>query len=355
MAGFSLGIAEHDRILPYTDKIQPGDILIGLPSSGVHSNGFSLVHAVMKLAGATFEDKAPFSSLTFGEEFLKPTKIYVKALTPLILKGLIKAMAHITGGGLTENIPRVLRKDLAVQLNADNFTIPPVFAWLSQEGNVKPEEMQRTYNCGLGMILFVDPKNEQKVMELIQYSERATKVGIVKKRDSASSPQVIVDNFEKCLENAKKVISAPRKRVAVLISGSGTNLQALIDASRDSSQALNSDIVLVISNKAGVKGIERAQKAGIPSMIINHKDFKSREDFDAEMSKHLVQVKVDIICLAGFMRVLSSPFAKQWRGKLLNIHPSLLPKHPGLHVQKKALEAGDKESGCTVHYVDEVG
>ncbi|XP_065358173.1 trifunctional purine biosynthetic protein adenosine-3 [Calliphora vicina] len=353
LAGFSLGIAEYARILPHTDKIQPGDVLIGLPSSGVHSNGFSLVHAVMKLAGVTFDDIAPFSGSTFGEEFLRPTKIYVKALQPLIEQGLVKAMAHITGGGLTENIPRVLRKELAVQLNAEDFVIPPVFAWLAQEGNVKPAEMQRTYNCGLGMILVVDPKYEQQVLELVQFTERASKVGVVKQRQSLTAPQVIVDNFEKCLEKTKRAINTPRKRVAVLISGSGTNLQALINASKDSSQYLNSDIVLVISNKANVKGVERAQNAGIPTVVINHKDFKSREDFDAEMSKHLLQAKVDVVCLAGFMRVLSEPFVKQWKGKLLNIHPSLLPKHPGLHVQKKALEAGDKESGCTVHFVDE--
>uniref|UniRef100_A0A1I8QFD9 Trifunctional purine biosynthetic protein adenosine-3 n=1 Tax=Stomoxys calcitrans TaxID=35570 RepID=A0A1I8QFD9_STOCA len=353
LAGFSTGIAEYERILPYTDQIQPGDVLIGLPSSGVHSNGFSLVHAVMKMAGVGFEDHTPFSNLTFGEEFLRPTRIYVKALMTLIQQGLVKAMAHITGGGLTENIPRVLRKDLAVQLNAQNFNIPPVFAWLAKEGNVRPEEMQRTYNCGLGMILVVDPKNERKVMELVQYTERATKVGVVKQRDTPKSPQVIVDNFEKCLDRTKKVIYEPRKRVAVLISGSGTNLQALIEATRDSSQGLHSDIVLVISNKPGVKGIERAREAEIPCIVVNHKDFHTREDFDAEMTKHLLQMNVDIVCLAGFMRVLSDPFVKQWRGKLLNIHPSLLPKHPGLHVQRKAIEAGDQESGCTVHYVDE--
>ncbi|XP_075149469.1 trifunctional purine biosynthetic protein adenosine-3 Gart [Haematobia irritans] len=353
LAGFSLGIAEHDRILPLTDQIQPGDVLIGLPSSGVHSNGFSLVHAVMKLAGVSFEDKTPFSNLTFGEELLRPTRIYVKALIPLIEQGLVKAMAHITGGGLTENIPRVLRKDLAVQLNADNFNIPPIFAWLAKEGNVKPEEMKRTYNCGLGMVLVVDPKNEKKVMELIQYTERASKVGVVKRRDSPKSPQVIVDNFEKCLDRTKKVIYEPRKRVAVLISGSGTNLQALIEATKDTSQGLHSDIVLVISNKPGVKGVDRAKDAGIPCIIVNHKDYQTREDFDAEMSKHLQEMKVDIICLAGFMRVLSDSFVKQWKGKLLNIHPSLLPKHPGLNVQRKAIEAGDQESGCTVHYVDE--
>lgn len=354
LAGFSLGIAENSRTLPKTADIQPGDVLIGLPSSGVHSNGFSLVHAVMKVAGVGFSDKAPYSNATFGEEFLKPTKIYVKALAPILRQGLIKAMAHITGGGLTENIPRVLRKDLAVHLNADNFTIPPVFAWLAMKGNITSAEMQRTYNCGLGMVLVVDPKYECQVMEQLQYSERASKIGYVTRRETANSPQVVVENFTQNLTRIQKVINTPRKRVAVLISGSGTNLQALINASRDTSQCLHSDIVLVISNKADVMGLERAKTAGIPTVVISHKDFTSRDEFDAEMTKHLQKAKADFVCLAGFMRLLSEPFVKQWKGKLLNIHPSLLPKHPGMHVQKKAIDAGDKESGCTVHFVDEV-
>uniref|UniRef100_A0A1A9VZQ2 Trifunctional purine biosynthetic protein adenosine-3 n=1 Tax=Glossina brevipalpis TaxID=37001 RepID=A0A1A9VZQ2_9MUSC len=353
LAGFSLGIAENSRTLPKMDEIQPGDVLIGLPSSGVHSNGFSLVHAVMKVAGVTFADKAYFSNATFGEEFLRPTKIYVKALAPLLHQGLIKAMAHITGGGLTENIPRVLRKDLAVHLNASNVTIPPVFAWLALKGNITSAEMQRTYNCGLGMVLIVDPKYEQQVMEQLQYSERASKIGCVKRRETPNAPQVVVENFTQNLTRIQRVINTPRKRVAVLISGSGTNLQALINASRDTSQCLHSDIVLVISNKSDVMGVERAKLAGIPTVVISHKDFTSRDAFDAEMTKHLQKAEVDFVCLAGFMRVLSESFVKQWRGKLLNIHPSLLPKHPGLHVQKKALDAGDKESGCTVHFVDE--
>lgn len=354
LAGFSLGIAERQRILPKTDDIRPGDVLIGLPSSGVHSNGFSLVHAVMKLAGVSFDDRAPFSGSSFAEEFLKPTKIYVKALAPLVQRGLIKAMAHITGGGLTENIPRVLRKDLAVRLDAKQFVIPPIFGWLAQEGNVKPSEMQRTYNCGLGMILVIDPKHEKTIMEMIQYPERASRVGQVIQRASSEASQVIVDNFENCLNRVQQIIRSPRKRVAVLISGSGTNLQALINASRDSAQCLHSDIVLVISNKADVMGVERAKKAGIKTVIVNHKDFKAREDFDTEMSKHLNTHRVDIVCLAGFMRVLSEGFVKEWRGRLINIHPSLLPKHPGLDVQQKALDAGDRESGCTVHFVDAV-
>ncbi|XP_067621275.1 trifunctional purine biosynthetic protein adenosine-3 [Eurosta solidaginis] len=353
LAGFSLGITEYNRLLPRTDDISEGDVLIGLPSSGVHSNGFSLVHTIMKRAGVTFQDKAPFSNRTFGEEFLTPTRIYVKALLPLIQQGHIKALAHITGGGLTENIPRVLQKNISVQLDATAWNIPPVFGWLAEQGNVTPAEMQRTYNCGLGIILVIAPEHEHTILADLEYSERATRVGVVYKRSNPDEPQVVVKNFKRCLQSVQQLQSKPRKRVAVLISGNGSNLQALIDACRDTSQGVHADVVLVISNKPDVMGIERAQKVGIPAFVVSHKLYAKREDFDAEVSRILMEYKVDLVCLAGFMRILSEKFVRQWKGRLVNIHPSLLPKHPGLKVQRKALEAGDKESGCTVHFVDE--
>ncbi|EDW51949.1 trifunctional purine biosynthetic protein adenosine-3 [Drosophila sechellia] len=355
LAGFALGIAEHSGILPLLDELQPGDVLIGLPSSGVHSNGFSLVHAVLKRVGLGLHDKAPFSQKTLGEELLVPTKIYVQALSTLISRGNhgIKALAHITGGGLSENIPRVLRKDLAVRLDANKFQLPPVFAWLAAAGNISSTELQRTYNCGLGMVLVVAPTEVENVLKELFYPQRAAVVGEVVARKDPKKPQVVVQNFEASLTRTQKMLSQRRKRVAVLISGTGSNLQALIDATRDSAQGIHADVVLVISNKPGVLGLQRATQAGIPSLVISHKDFASREVYDAELTRNLKAARVDLICLAGFMRVLSAPFVREWRGRLVNIHPSLLPKYPGLHVQKQALEAGEKESGCTVHFVDE--
>lgn len=354
LAGFALGIAERAGILPRLDEIQPGDVLIGLPSSGVHSNGFSLVHAVLRRVGLGFEDPAPFSDRTLGEELLVPTKIYVKSLAPLLATGHgIKALAHITGGGLTENIPRVLRPDLAVRLNAQQFHLPPVFAWLAAAGNITPDELQRTYNCGLGLILVVSPEHVEHVLQELRYTQRAAVVGEVVRRKDAKKPQVQLLHFEESLARSKQLLQLPRRRLAVLISGNGSNLQALIDASRDSSQALHAEIVLVISNKPDVLGLKRAAAAGIPSLVISHRDFAKREDYDAELTRHLDAARVDLVCLAGFMRVLSVPFVQHWRGRLINIHPSLLPKYPGLHVQQQALDAGDKISGCTVHFVDE--
>ena len=139
-----------------------------------------------------------------------------------------------------------------------------------------------------------------------------------------------------------------RARTAVLISGRGSNLQALIDASAD--PKFPAQIVLVISNIEGVYGLDRAQRAGIATAVISHKGL-SREAFDAKLDAALEAADVRLVCLAGFMRILSDGFARKWAGRLLNIHPSLLPAFRGVHVHEQALAAGVKFSGCTVHFV----
>lgn len=254
---------------------------------------------------------------------------------------------------MLENIPRVLTSNLGIHLDASKYIIPPVFGWLSATGNVESLEMQRTFNCGIGVVLVIDPKYESLIMDALKFSHRASKIGNVVKL-APGAPQVVVQRFDESLKKVQRNIAERRKKVGVLISGSGTNLQAIIDASLDSTRGLNSEVVVVISNKPNVLGLDRAHKAGISNFSISHKEYSSREAFDEEISKKLDEYKVDIVCLAGFMRVLSVQFVQKWKGKLINIHPSLLPKHPGLHVQKKAIDAGDLESGCTVHFVDEV-
>jgi len=139
------------------------------------------------------------------------------------------------------------------------------------------------------------------------------------------------------------------KRIAVLISGSGSNLQALIDHQQTHSDLYQ--IVLVISNKADAYGLQRAEKAGIEHTVIDHKQFADRESFDAELQSALDQCQVDLVVLAGFMRILTERFTRHFLGRMLNIHPSLLPKYPGLHTHQRALDAGDKEHGLSVHFV----
>ena len=140
-----------------------------------------------------------------------------------------------------------------------------------------------------------------------------------------------------------------RRRVAVLISGRGSNLQALLKAAVD--QSYPAEIALVISNRADAQGLLRAQEYNVPTLVIDHKGFATREDFDAAVTKELRRAQIDLICLAGFMRVLSAGFIADWPDQILNIHPSLLPAFRGLNVQAQALAAGVKLSGCTVHIV----
>ena len=138
-------------------------------------------------------------------------------------------------------------------------------------------------------------------------------------------------------------------KIGVLISGYGSNLQALIDTCQTSN--FPAEISLVLSNVPGVKGLERASKAGIPTATIDHKQFKRRQDFDAEMSKVLEEDNVEFVFLAGFMRLLSDPFVERWYDRLINIHPSLLPSFKGLNVHERVLQEGARFSGCTVHFV----
>jgi phosphoribosylglycinamide formyltransferase-1 len=135
----------------------------------------------------------------------------------------------------------------------------------------------------------------------------------------------------------------------VLISGRGSNLQALLDACAE--PGFPAEIVLVISNIAGAYGLERAKLAGVPSLVIDHKAYPTREAFDADMDKAIRAAGAELICLAGFMRLLSQGFSEAWNGKMINVHPALLPSFKGLHTHRKALDAGVKLHGCTVHFV----
>lgn len=145
------------------------------------------------------------------------------------------------------------------------------------------------------------------------------------------------------------VAEKSKLKVGVLVSGRGSNLQALIDACAE--PGFPAKIVHVLSNVAGAYALERAEKAGISTSVLNHKQFASREDFDAEMSRQLKLLGVEFICLAGFMRVLSEQFVSTWSDRMINIHPSLLPSFKGLHTHERALEAGVKLHGCSVHFV----
>jgi phosphoribosylglycinamide formyltransferase 1 len=138
-------------------------------------------------------------------------------------------------------------------------------------------------------------------------------------------------------------------KLGILISGRGSNLQALIDACKN--ENFPAQISVVISNVADVFGLERAKAANIPTETVPHKNYKTREDFEKAIQKILMAAKVDVVCLAGFMRIVTPGFISKWPGRMINIHPSLLPDYKGLHTHERVLQDGKKETGCTVHYV----
>jgi len=156
LAGFAVGAVERDRIIT-GETVAPGDVILGLASSGVHSNGYSLVRRVVADKGMSWDKPAPFDQQrSLGEALLMPTRIYVKSTLAAIRAGGVKAMAHITGGGLIENPPRVYPKTVAAELDGTAWQMPPVFRWLQREGGVDAADMPRTFNCGLGMLVIVD-------------------------------------------------------------------------------------------------------------------------------------------------------------------------------------------------------
>lgn len=177
LAGFAVGIADKEKIIT-GENLKEGDIAIGLTSSGVHSNGFSLVRAAIDQAGISLDDRFD-EDQTIGEKLLTPTKIYVKDIEKLKEKVKINAISHITGGGLYENIPRILADDLSVNFDLSNLEIDPMFKKIQEWGNIDTDEMYHTFNMGIGMVLFVDPADEEKSLEIL--GENAQIIGKVVK------------------------------------------------------------------------------------------------------------------------------------------------------------------------------
>ena len=177
LAGFSVGAAERGNLLPR--PIAEGDVLLGLASSGVHSNGFSLARRIVEASGLGWTDPAPFApDQTLGQALMTPTRIYVRAMLALHRAGLLKAAAHITGGGLPGNLPRVLPENTVAALTA-SWPVPPVFTWLARIGKVAPAEMLRVFNCGVGMVLVVsDPEAATAILQA--EDEKVSHIGVIK-------------------------------------------------------------------------------------------------------------------------------------------------------------------------------
>lgn len=179
LAGFVVGAVDRAKVLPRMADMAAGDVLIGISSSGPHSNGYSLIRRIVEREGLSYEAASPFSDGTLGEALLTPTRLYSSAALPLIKGGLINGLAHITGGGLTENTPRMCPDHLAPRIDRTSWTPGPVFQWLQQAGGVDLDEMHRTFNMGIGMVFAVAPDMADTV--------------IARLREAGESPVILGD------------------------------------------------------------------------------------------------------------------------------------------------------------------
>ncbi|KAJ0976330.1 hypothetical protein J5N97_018295 [Dioscorea zingiberensis] len=181
LSGFAVGIVKKDEVID-GKNIGIGDVLIGLPSSGVHSNGFSLVRRVLSQSGLSLKDQLPGNNgkaVTLGEALMAPTVIYVKQVLDIISKGGVKGIAHITGGGFTDNIPRVFPSGLGANIFSHSWDIPPVFKWIQEAGGIEDAEMRRTFNMGIGMVLIVTKEASERILAEHQPSNSAYLIGEV--------------------------------------------------------------------------------------------------------------------------------------------------------------------------------
>lgn len=184
LAGFAVGACERSMLLP-SKNLTEGDIILGLSASGIHSNGFSLVRRIIEQNDLKWNDPAPFDlSNNLGVALLTPTRIYVKSLLPIMRKYEgIKALAHITGGGFLENIPRVIPSSLCAEINLSTINVPSVFSWIAKQGKIEETEMLRTFNCGIGMIIIVGRHTAEAVTQALEKNgETVTPLGILTKR-----------------------------------------------------------------------------------------------------------------------------------------------------------------------------
>ena len=189
LAGFAVGVVEKDRIITGR-TITAGDVVLGLASSGAHSNGYSLIRKIIERSGAVLS--SDFHGQSLGDALLAPTRIYVKPLLELMQHLPVKGMAHITGGGLLENIPRILPDNLCAVLQRSVWDMPPLFKWLQAEGNIAEREMYRTFNCGIGMAVVVSPEHVQQAQKLLRASgEQVWRIGEIKER-AQGGPQTVV-------------------------------------------------------------------------------------------------------------------------------------------------------------------
>ncbi|XP_042316347.1 trifunctional purine biosynthetic protein adenosine-3-like [Sceloporus undulatus] len=353
LVGFAVGAVDRRMRLPQQEKIASGDVLIGIASSGLHSQGFNLVRKIILASSPHYLSSVPSGcgSYTLGEQLLTPSKIYSKALLPLFHSGNVKACIHIAERGLMGSFSKILPEKFSIILDAHHWKIPSVFSWLQEEGNLSEREMMQTFNCGIGAVLVVQKELAGQVLKDVQKYEDAWLIGKVIHHISGY-PQVEIKNLLEVLLQTKHLylnsVSAVDGQPQNMQRKSKVKVAVLISGTEPASSA---QIVLVIADRSGVEELKNATLAGIPTRVIDHKLYGSRSEYDGTIDRVLNEFSVELICLARFTRVLSSNFLRKWNGKILGTYPSLSHLTRGGNAHKLAYSSTDKTAGCTVYFV----
>jgi phosphoribosylglycinamide formyltransferase 1 len=231
----------------------------------------------------------------------------------------------------------MLPEGLAAEIDTRAWTIPPIFELLRRLGNLPEDDYRRTFNLGVGMILAVP-------------GARSPQMRAPRSRAAQAGRAIPGGRPSRAAEAPRGARGVPMKRLGILLSGRGSNFEAIAD--NVAAGTIAAEIAIVIANRPEARGLEVARQRGLPAVCIPSKGL-DRTIYDGMLVEELKKHEVDLVCLAGYMRLLSAGFIREFPGRVLNIHPSLLPSFPGLDAQHQALEHGVKVTGCTVHFVDE--
>lgn len=369
LVGFAVGVAERGTNLPRRDLMVGGDVLIGLHSSGLHANGFSLIRSWT--TPDHIKAAAPFDpTQSLGEVLLTPSRVYVKAVLALVRAGYLKGAAPITSGGLQRSLPRVLPREFKASIQADSWELPAVFRWIAAKFKVSCSEMAETFNCGIGMVLIVDKANVDNALRMLKdLHEDPVVIGELAPR-LESEEMVMIEGaetswlmlpelgvslpFPRVLSSLHDSSNAGNGRMRVLVIGGASSLavplQALVEAAE--SPAFPAEIVAVASADPESPLIARAKAARLQTTVLSAESISCAAAFCEQLEGALDKANADlIIVLDDVCRdLLTQSFRHKWDHKLLLVEPSLLPTAKfGVAAVGEALEQGMRVAGCTIY------
>ena len=329
IVGVCVGACERSEVVS-GERVQPGDAIIGLASSGLHTNGYTLARKVLDDAGISYSDRPEGLDRPVGEVYLEPHRAYVREVEALRETVEVRGMAHITGGGLVGNLPRALG-GLGVRLDAGSWEEPAVFGLIRSLGEVPEEEMRKVFNLGVGFCAVVPPGEAETGLEALRGTGcEAWRIG-----------EVTADRGGRvCLSGCPK---ARASRCSRRVRGR---------TCRPCSTLIPRTWWSLPGTRKGLSPSSGRGVSGVPVEHVDPAGFVGKDDYDGELAARISAHDVGLVVGAGYMRILSPVFLERFPA-VLNVHPSLLPDFRGLRAVERALEAGVEETGVTVHFMVE--